>query len=236
MVLKDKSQSLKKVEIRDDGPYVVSGGIPLVRKIQVVSELGEPLTWKKEGDIATEGPYCLCRCGKSRNKPFCDETHCDIGFDGSEKAPINTSEQRRESFPDSSNIIIRVDLSLCTNSGFCANRETSIAEMAAHTDNTAVRALAIAMVEHCPSGSLTYALKEDEADIEVDLPQQIAVTTEITSEGAIQGPLWVTGGIPILRADGQPFEVRNRVTLCNCGHSRIKPLCDGSHRDYPTKA
>ena len=74
-----------------------------------------------------------------------------------------------------------------------------------------------------------------EAEIEADLPQQISIVTEITSDGAIQGPLWVTGGIPILRSDGQPCEIRNRVTLCNCGRSQIKPLCDGSHRDHPTK-
>ena len=70
----------------------------------------------------------------------------------------------------------------------------------------------------------------DQANIEPDLPVQIAVTTEITSDGPIEGPLWVTGGIPIERSDGQPFETRNRVTLCNCGHSSRKPLCDGSHR------
>lgn len=112
---------------------------------------------------------------------------------------------------------------------------TSISEMATHTNDTQVRALAMAMVEHCPSGALTYTLQEGESDIEADLPQQIAVITEVTSDGAIQGPLWVTGGIPILRSDGQQFEIRNRVTLCNCGHSQMKPLCDGSHRDYPTK-
>jgi Iron-binding zinc finger CDGSH type len=91
------------------------------------------------------------------------------------------------------------------------------------------------MVEHCPSGALTYSLKEGGQDIEVDLPQQIAVTTEITSDGPIEGPLWVTGGIPIIRSDGKPFEGRNRVTLCNCGHSQAKPLCDGSHRAYPVR-
>ena len=63
-----------------------------------------------------------------------------------------------------------------------------------------------------------------------DLPKQIAVTTEITASGPIDGPLWVTGGIQIERADGQPMEVRNRVTLCRCGASSNKPLCDGTHR------
>jgi CDGSH-type Zn-finger protein len=57
------------------------------------------------------------------------------------------------------------------------------------------------------------------------------VVTEFTSEGPVTGSLWVTGNIPVERADGQPFETRNRVTLCGCGRSKIKPLCDGTHRN-----
>ena len=37
------------------------------------------------------------------------------------------------------------------------------------------------------------------------------------------------GGIPIHGADGQAYEVRNRVTLCRCGRSANKPYCDGAH-------
>jgi CDGSH-type Zn-finger protein/ferredoxin len=231
----NNSDNLKKVEVRLNGPYVVSGYTPLISKTQVVSEYGEPMTWKKDGKLASEETYALCRCGHSSYKPFCDGTHREINFDGTEIAPTSTRAERQETYPGSKNIVIRIDMNLCMSSGFCANRMTSIAEMATHTDDTQVRTLAIAMIEHCPSGALTYTLKEGEADIEADLPQQIAVTTEITSEGAIQGPLWVTGGIPIIRSDEQPFETRNRVTLCNCGHSQIKPLCDGSHREHPTK-
>jgi CDGSH-type Zn-finger protein len=233
MVLKDIPDKLKMIEIRPNGSYLVSGNIPLVRKIQIVSEYGEPLTWKNDGEIPVEEPYYLCRCGASSNKPFCDRSHRAISFDGTEIAPTDNIEERWEKYPGSKNIIIRMDMNVCTSAGFCANRKTTIAEMATHTDDMQVRALAIAMVEHCPSGALTYTLKEGEADIEADLPQQIAVTTEITSDGAILGPFWVTGGIPIIRSDGQPFETRNRVTLCNCGHSQIKPLCDGSHREHP---
>jgi CDGSH-type Zn-finger protein len=43
------------------------------------------------------------------------------------------------------------------------------------------------------------------------------------------GPLLVRGGIPVESEDGRPYEVRNRVTLCRCGHSRNKPFCDGTH-------
>jgi hypothetical protein len=102
--------------------------------------------------------------------------------------------------------------------------------MVPNTDDTPTRSNVIAMIERCPSGSYTYAIEENEGDIEPDLPEQIAVTVDITSDGPIEGPLWVTGNIPIERADGQALETRNRVTLCCCGRSTNKPLCDGSHR------
>ena len=226
----DEPQNHQQIEVDPDGPYIVSGNIPLVNKTQIVSEYGEPLTWKKDDQIKTNKSYLLCRCGQSANFPFCDGTHFDIDFDGTETALTNLTAERRETYPGSQNIAIRIDLDLCTESGFCANQKTSIYEMATQAADTQVRAMAIAMIEHCPSGALTYALQEGEPDLEVDLPRQIAVTTEITSQGPIRGPLWVTGNIPIIRSDGKPFEVRNRVTLCNCGKSRAKPLCDGSHR------
>jgi len=235
MAQTDEPINVKQIEVSCDGPYTVTGAIPLVGKTQVVSEYGEPLTWKKDREFQIEIAYFLCRCGHSSSKPFCDGTHSKINFDGTETAPTSLTTERRENYPGRRNIIIRKDMDLCTEAGFCANRMTSIAEMANHTDDTQVRALAISMIEHCPSGALTYTLSEGGADIEADLPQQIAVTIEVLSESPIEGPLWVTGNIPIIRSDGKPFEQRNRVTLCNCGQSHNKPLCDGTHRTYPTK-
>ena len=81
----------------------------------------------------------------------------------------------------------------------------------------------MAMIERCPSGALSYALGPDGEVLEPDLPTELAVTTD--------GPLWVSGSIPVERADGQALETRNRVTLCVCGASKIKPLCDGTHKD-----
>ena len=54
------------VTVTKDGPYVITGGIELV---------DQPL-----GDAASTEHYTLCRCGGSKNKPFCDGTHWHIGF------------------------------------------------------------------------------------------------------------------------------------------------------------
>ncbi len=219
------------IETCCNGPYIVTGNILLVSKTQVVSEYGEPLSWKDDGEIATDGAYLLCRCGQSSCRPFCDGTHARIQFDGTDSAATNTTAERRAAYPGSTKIIIRNDTSLCSLAGFCANRLTNIAEMAKRTEDTQVRAMAVAMIEHCPSGALTYTIEDGGEDIEVDLPKLIAVTREVCSDGVILGPYWATGGITILRADGQPLERRNRVTLCSCGRSKNKPLCDGTHRE-----
>jgi CDGSH-type Zn-finger protein len=219
-----------RIKIRPNGPLIVQGDVPLVHKTQVVSEYGEPLTWKKDGELKQKGPYSLCRCGKSKEMPYCDGSHNDFDFDGTETADIRPTAERQETLAGGTGIIVKKDDYLCMESGFCANRLTSIDEMVSETGEPRVRAEIMAMIERCPAGVYVYSTKEGEEDIEPDLPVQVAATTEITQYGPIMGPLWVTGNVPVLRSDGQPFETRNRVTLCSCGLSCKKPLCDGTHR------
>jgi len=52
--------------IESNGPYVVKGKVVLLD------------TAKGKG--ASESCYTLCRCGASKNKPFCDGSHWDINF------------------------------------------------------------------------------------------------------------------------------------------------------------
>ena len=59
--------------------------------------------------------------------------------------------------------------------------------------------------------------------VEQRLPAEVSVVPG--------GPLWVTGGLTVDNARGERLETRNRVTLCRCGASSNKPLCDGSHSD-----
>lgn len=220
----------QKIQVQKDGPYVIHGDVSLVRKSQIASEHGEPMTWQKTEELEGKAVYALCRCGASNNKPFCDGTHVIEGFDGTETAATDTFEDRKIIEAGSTNIVVKRDYSICAESGFCGHRLANIQKLAKQTDDSIVRAQVMGMVERCPSGSYTYALSEDGADIEPDLPTQIAIATEATSEGPIAGPIWVTGGIEIERADGEPVESRNRVTLCRCGQSKNKPLCDGTHR------
>jgi CDGSH-type Zn-finger protein len=239
----ENEKPLRKIVIMKNGSYHVTGEppVPLVHKKQVVSEHGEPLTWEKTKDYHAQNKagndfYSLCRCGHSKFKPYCDGSHHQIAFDGTETADTNTFDARAYKLPYGERIIVRKDPSLCMNSGYCGFSDASLAQLLAKTADTKIRALVMAMVERCPAGALTYRIEPDGPDIEPDLPEQVAWTTEITSDGEIPGPLWVTGNIPVVRSDGKPFETRNRVTLCCCGDSDSKPLCDGTHRYCEQKA
>src|SRR5512136_3432546 len=129
----------RKIIINKNGPYEVCGGIPLVRKTQVVSEYGEPLTWKREETIETGETYDLCRCGQSSEKPFCDMTHLDVDFDGTERADTRVTAERQVTYAGGAKIVVRRDYSLCTESGFCGNRITNIEKMVSETGDTQVR-------------------------------------------------------------------------------------------------
>lgn len=222
------SDLVRRVVVVANGPYLVYGDIPLTRKQKVVSEGGDSVSWKKTDVLETEENYALCRCGRSASKPFCDGSHARVGFDGTETADTRLTAERQRILDDGSGITVKRDGYLCMHAAFCVGRQRKIPAMMPDTADSDVRAQVIGMIDRCPSGSYTYALERDGADIEPDLPIAVAVTTE---EDALAGALWITGGVPVERADGQPFETRNRVTLCRCGHSKIKPLCDGTHRE-----
>jgi CDGSH-type Zn-finger protein len=220
------SSDARRIVVLRDGPYLVYGDIPLTRKKKIVSESNDALTWQKTETIETEDTYALCRCGQSGSKPFCDGTHARIGFDGTEVADTRPFVER-QIVHEGNGISVRRVGSLCMHAAFCVGRVRRIPAMMSDTPDSDMRAHIIGLIEHCPSGSYTYAMTGDGEEVEPDLATAIAVTEE---EGELAGCLWVTGGIPITRADGEPFETRNRVTLCRCGQSGNKPLCDGTHR------
>ena len=75
-----KTASGKKIEIVKNGPYVVTGGIPLAQQTIGVNGEGESVKWVEGKRYPAQESYALCRCGNSRKKPFCDGTHSKAGF------------------------------------------------------------------------------------------------------------------------------------------------------------
>jgi CDGSH-type Zn-finger protein len=64
------------IRCRENGPYVIQGAI------KVVDHLGNAFIIPPGKDTVA-----LCRCGHSKNKPFCDGSHRECGFKGAELAP-----------------------------------------------------------------------------------------------------------------------------------------------------
>jgi len=208
-----------RIRVTTDGPYEVQGALPLVRVAQVETEYGEPVAWTPPEPIATGDPLRLCRCGLSRTKPFCDDSDLEAGFDGTEVADRSPRSERANTFVGE-DITMTDDLSICAKAGYCRDRVTSVWELIDEASDPEARGQAQRMISLCPSGRLVETTGSGE-DREPTFEPSIAVVRD--------GPIWVRGGIPVESADGFTYEVRNRVTLCRCGHSSNKPFCDGSH-------
>src|SRR5271165_6893831 len=81
-----RSDSNARVVVSKDGPYLVTGDIPLSTQIITTDTDGGSENWREAGTVPARKSYALCRCGQSRQKPFCDGSHAKVGFDGSETA------------------------------------------------------------------------------------------------------------------------------------------------------
>ncbi len=220
----DQSQGLR-IEVTRDGPYRVHGGLPL-REMWIVPDDDGASVGYRDGviyDIPAE--YDLCRCGRSANKPFCDESHCTQGFDGTETARRVPYLAQAKTFEGAT-----VDLTdagrLCASGRFC-DPNGGIRDLIEKTDDPEVRRQALEMAGNCPGGRLVAWERGLGEAIEPDFRPSIGII-EDTAAG-VRGPIRVMGGVPVVSADGEVYEVRNRMTLCRCGRSRNKPFCDSSH-------
>lgn len=214
----------EKIVVLKDGPYVVSGGVPLVKE-SIVSEGGISTGYERGERYPHKDAYTLCRCGRTSTTPYCDGTHASIGFDGTEtadRAPLS----ERCAVLEGPTLTLYDRKDLCARAGHC-QQLTGAWTLVKHSDEDEKRTAAVGVVGSCPAGRLVLRDKLNGEIIEIPMYKEIAVIEH--PEKGVSGPLWVRGGIPIVAADGETYEARNRVTLCRCGASERKPFCDGSH-------
>ena len=212
----------RRIRVTEDGPYQVYGPVPVVRVAQVETDLGEPVDWTEPEPLQAGRRFALCRCGRSKTKPFCDDSHLEPGFDGTEVADREPRATRAKTFVGDG-VVMTDDRSICSHAGFCANRVTTVWEMISETSDPEIRERLEGMISRCPSGALDRAPSVTTDPVEPVFEPSIGVIRD--------GPLWIRGGVAIEGADGFAYEVRNRVTLCRCGQSSNKPFCDGTHLD-----
>jgi CDGSH-type Zn-finger protein len=214
-----------KIVVTKNGPYAVGGNVPLA--VQVIRPNADGLSWNWEETRTFEAgeEYELCRCGHSKNKPFCDGTHELVHFDGTETA-TRQPYSRQAGTVDGPTLLLEDAEELCAFARFC-DPGGKIWSLVEQSSSPAARKLAIREGMSCPGGRLVLHDKRSAAVIEPDLTPSIGVVEDPAL--GCSGPLWVRGGIRIESEDGKPYEVRNRVTLCRCGASANMPFCNGSH-------
>ena len=214
-----------KITVSRNGPYLVTGGIPLIQEEICNDDEGFCRTWRVAKRFPVQEEYALCRCGHSKNKPFCDGTHEEIQFNGTETAG-DESYLRYPAIIKGPEIDLMDHEGLCVHARFCM-RAGGIWDLTMQSDNSDAKATAIEEACNCPSGRLIIRDHKTGEPIERTLEKSIVVI-EYPAKGE-HGPLWIRGGTPVESADGNRYVIRNRVTLCRCGKSRNKPFCDGSH-------
>lgn len=64
---KKSAEKMTSIKVIEGGPYLVEGGCVLINK--------DGTETIKKGSIE------LCRCGYSKHKPFCDNSHENVVFD-----------------------------------------------------------------------------------------------------------------------------------------------------------
>lgn len=201
-----------KIACLPNGPYYLLSD-PQPRVI--------PHIQKSNGEVCTTiTGVALCRCGGSRNKPFCDGTHGKNGF-----SDANLSDGAHNKRIDyvGKQITIHDNRGICSHAGFCTDNLKAVFKL--HQEpwidpDGATVAEIMNTISKCPSGALSYALDGIEHRDQDRMPMVIVTKN---------GPYAVTGGIELLGhafADGASPE---HYTLCRCGASKNKPFCDGSH-------
>jgi len=63
------------IKVRQNGSLLVEG------------EDVKLIDWTGAEYVVPKKPFALCRCGQSKEKPFCDGSHKTCGFIGDQAAP-----------------------------------------------------------------------------------------------------------------------------------------------------
>ena len=172
-------------------------------------------------ELPAQPTMSLCRCGASKNKPYCDGSHTKIGF-VDEKDPNRVPHEIHEWKGKRITIVDNSDV-CCRDRSCVTNLPQVFAEE--NPDAATVKAI-IDTIRKCPSGALTYKMGGRHCQ---DFHREPAITI------AKNGPLKVVGGIRLNDEMKSQPACPEHYTLCRCGQSKNKPFCDGSHLDVGFK-
>jgi len=201
-----------KITLRENGPLVVSAP----------PDLRDPVG----AEIETGAVAALCRCGRSKNKPFCDGSHKAAGFTSApDHSSIRNSEIQYTGVVEGREVTVSYTPVLCSHAGECSRLAKAVfnpSEKPWIKPENGTLEDVVAVLAACPSGALRMNIGQQR-------PYHLAsVDVEITVEE--HGPYWVKN-IPLEAEFNGAGASRAKYVLCRCGQSKNKPFCDGTHYD-----
>ena len=215
-----------KIQPLPNGPYYLINDMQPKVVYNLQNFKGEPLS--------TTVGIALCRCGASKNKPFCDGTHSVIGFSSANKTLEENDDiekivikDKRRDYPGKE-ITVHDNRRICSHAAECVNNLSSVFKLGSrpwiNPDGSKMNDI-IEVVRRCPSGALSYSIDGVEYR---DPEEQRNPTVTVLKNG----PYHITGGIELIGENIQFGEgaSKEHYTLCRCGASENKPFCDGAHK------
>jgi CDGSH-type Zn-finger protein len=206
-----------KILLLPNGPYYLLNDMEpkVVENLQ--NSEGQPLS--------TLRGVALCRCGASKNKPFCDGTHGTIGFSSENKTQDSPIIKNKRKNYVGKVITIHDNRKICSHAAECVNNLPSVFKFNTRpwiNPDAADKQQIINTIKKCPSGALGYSID----DIEYKDQERMSMVTV-----SKDGPYIITGGIDLIGDNIQFAEgfSKEHYTLCRCGASNNRPFCDGMH-------
>lgn len=215
-----------RIVATDEGPYLVYGRPPLAVQVIMPDAAGESWYYDEGRSFATDAePTALCRCGTSKNAPYCDGSHARAQWEP-HPAPGGPTHGEREERIEGPGLTLHDQPAYCAFARFC-HPYGDVWTLTARSGDADARRMAVREASMCPAGRLTAADRDTGTRYEFRFAPSLGLLEDPAIDAS--GGLWVRGGIRIERADGSLYPRRNRVLLCRCGQSLNKPFCDGTH-------
>lgn len=209
-----------------NGPYYLINDMQPKVVYNLQNFKGEPLS--------TTVGIALCRCGASKNKPFCDGTHNVIGFSSANRTLDENDDTKKTAIKDKrrnypgKEITVHDNRKICSHAAECVNNLSSVFKLGSrpwiNPDASKMNDI-VDVVRRCPSGALSYSI--DGVEYRDPEEQRNPIVTVLKN-----GPYHITGGIELIGENIQFGEgaSKEHYTLCRCGASENKPFCDGAHK------
>jgi CDGSH-type Zn-finger protein len=211
---RENEASATVIEQRENGPLVVKH----LKKL--LDDDGN--------EIEVREVVALCRCGGSKNKPFCDGSHRENGFTSANET--ENPDGRVFSY-EGEKVTVYFNKLLCAHAGECGRINRAVFNVTqkpwVQPDEGTVGSIR-EVIAACPSGALRMAEKDGE-------PFHLS-SADVWIRIARNGPYWIHNvetGEPVTFAETATSE---KYVLCRCGLSKNKPFCDGTHYDEKWRA